>query len=326
MQAKWRGSALDEIAENRGVAILKCMNRVEPSWDLYRTFLAVLTEHSLSGAARALGLTQPTVARHIDALEAAIGYDLFVRSQHGLAPTDAGLELKPYAETLASTSAALLRAASGHGAAVSGTVRISASEVVGVEVLPAILTDLRGRHPELVIELVLSNNLDDLLRREADIAVRMVEPVHEALVARLIGSITLGLHANRLYLDQRGAPSTLEDLSRHDLIGFDRGTPAIRSMLKRVSGFGRIHFALKADSDLAQLAAIRAGFGIGVCQVPLAARSPELVRVLAEEFRLDLQTWVVMHEDLRSSPRCRAVFDALVDGLTTYTRAAQPLP
>ena len=317
---------LNEIVEMCGVTILKCMSRTEPSWDLYRTFLAVLTEGSLSGAARALGLTQPTVARHIDALEAVIGYDLFVRSQRGLAPTEAALDLRPYAETLASTSAALLRAASGHSTAVKGTVRISASEVVGVEVLPAILTDLRARYPELVIELVLSNSLDDLLRREADVAVRMVEPVHEALVARPVGSITLGLHAHRRYLKRRGVPSRLEDLSRHDLIGFDRETPAIRSMLQRVSGFEHIHFAMRADSDLAQLAAIRAGFGIGVCQIALAARHPDLARVLAEEFRLDLQTWIVMHEDLRSSPRCRVTFDALADGLTTYIRAAQSPP
>jgi DNA-binding transcriptional LysR family regulator len=92
-------------------------------------------------------------------------------------------------------------------------------------------------------------------------------------------------------------------------------------MLKRVSGFERMNFALKADSDLAQLAAIRAGFGIGVCQVPLAARDRDLVRVLADGFKLDLGTWVVMHEDLKSIPRCRAVFDALVEGLVTYARA-----
>jgi DNA-binding transcriptional LysR family regulator len=305
----------------RGVAILKSMNALEPSWDLYRTFLAVLTESSLSGAARTLGLTQPTVARHIDALEAAVGYDLFVRSQRGLAPTEAALELRPYAETLASTSAALLRAASGHGAIIRGAVRISASEVIGVEVLPPILAALRTQHPELVIELVLSNSLDDLLQREADIAVRMVEPVHDALVARHVGSIMLGLHAHKRYLDRRGIPSTLEDLRKHDLIGFDRETPAIRSMLKRVSGFDRAGFALKADSDLAQLAAIRAGFGIGVCQVPLATRDADLVRILADGFGLDLSTWIVMHEDLKSSPRCRAVFEALVDGLGTYAGA-----
>ena len=290
----------------------------EPAWDLYRTFLAVLREGSLSGAARALGLTQPTVSRHVEALEAAVGLDLFVRSQRGLDPTEAALELRPYAETLAATTAAMLRAASGHGSAVSGTVRVSASEVVGVEVLPPILTALRARHPHLTIELALSNAVEDLLRRDADVAVRMVEPTQEALVARRVGTIPLGMHAHRRYLERRGVPATLEDLARHDVIGFDRETPAIRAMLRRVGGVDRALFALRSDSDLAQLAMIRAGFGIGVCQVPVAARDPGLVRVLADSFTLPLPTWVVMHEDLRSSPRCRTVFDALVEGMAAH--------
>lgn len=293
----------------------------EPAWDLYRSFLAVLREGSLSGAARSLGLTQPTVSRHVEALEAAVGLDLFVRSQRGLTPTEAALELGPYAETIASTTAAMLRAASGHGAVVSGTVRISASEVVGVEVLPPILTALRERYPRLAVELVLSNTVENLLRRDADVAVRMVEPTQEALVAKRVGAITLGLHAHRRYLDRRGVPATPEDLARHDVIGFDRETPAIRAMLKRVRGVDRAAFAFRADSDLAQLAMIRAGFGIGVCQVPVAARDPDLVRVLADAFALTLPTWVAMHEDLRSSPRCRVVFDALVEGMAAHVDA-----
>lgn len=293
----------------------------EPSWDLYRTFLHVLRERSLSGAARALGLTQPTVARHIDALEAAVGYDLFLRTQRGLAPTDAAIELGTYAQSLASISAALLRAASGHAQEVRGVVRVSASQVVGIEHLPPIFTWLRTRHPGLVVELVLSNAVDDLLRREADIAVRMVEPVQEALVSRRVGSIPLGLHAHRAYLEQRGVPASMDDLARHDLIGFDTETPALRGFLKRFPAIRRDGFALRTDSDVAQLASIRAGFGIGICQVPLAARSPDLVRVLADAFAVDLGVWIVMHEDLRSSPRCRAVFDALFDGMARIVRA-----
>jgi DNA-binding transcriptional LysR family regulator len=158
---------LNEIAEKRRVSILKCMN-LAPSWDLYRTFLAILEEGSLSGAARALGLTQPTIARHLDALEASLGLELFVRSQQGLSPTEAALELGPHAEMLAATAAALLRTASGHGSEVRGSVRISASEVIGVEVLPPILAELRRVHPALTFELVLSNAVDNLLRRDAD--------------------------------------------------------------------------------------------------------------------------------------------------------------
>lgn len=288
----------------------------EPNWDLYRTFLAVLREGSLSGAARMLALTQPSVSRHIDALEDALGKRLFLRTQRGLAPTDAALALQPYAESLALTSAALLRAASGGaGRAVTGTVRVSASEVVGVEHLPPILTDLRRRHPGLTVELALSNAVDDLLQREADIAVRMVEPEQQTLVARRCGTVALGLHAHADYLARRGTPRALEDLSAHDLIGFDRETPVIRAYLARFPLLARRDFALRADSDLAQLAFIRAGFGIGVCQVPVAERDPALVRVLPDDFAMNLGVWIVMHEDLRTSARCRAVFDALAQGL-----------
>ncbi|HEX4511487.1 MAG TPA: LysR family transcriptional regulator, partial [Burkholderiaceae bacterium] len=157
------------------------MADAEPNWEWYRSFVCVLEAGSLSAAGRAMGMTQPTVGRHIDSLESALQLKLFTRSFDGFAPTDAALELKPYAVALASSAAALRRVASSHGDGVRGTVRLTASEVVGVEVLPPILTALRRQHPALVIELVLSNQVDDLLRREADIAVRMVRPTQNAL-------------------------------------------------------------------------------------------------------------------------------------------------
>jgi DNA-binding transcriptional LysR family regulator len=295
------------------------MTKTEPSWDFYRTFLAVLKEGSLTGAARVLGLTQPTVGRHIDALEEAMGFQLFTRSQHGLAATHAALELRPHAETLSSAAASFLRTASGQGGSVKGTVRVSASEIVGVEILPPILADLRERHPDLDIELVLSNALEDLLRRDADIAVRMVEPAQDALVVRWIGNVALGFHAHRRYLERHGAPECLEDLMGHSLIGFDREAPAALSMLRgKLPVFEQTRFALRADSHLAQLAAIRAGFGIGVCQTGLAARDPDLVHVLCDVFEMKLGTWLAMHENLKSTPRCRAAFDALANGLKGY--------
>jgi DNA-binding transcriptional LysR family regulator len=177
------------------------------------------------------------------------------------------------------------------------------------------LAGLRRDHPELVVELVLSNTIDDLLRREVDIALRMVEPAQEALLARRLAPVQLGLHARRDYLERRGTPRTLEDLVGHDIIGFDRETPAIRAMMAPYPEIGRVGFALRADSDLAQLAAIRAGVGIGLCQVSIARRDPELVRVLETQVAIELGLWVVMHEDLRTSARCRATFDALAAGL-----------
>jgi DNA-binding transcriptional LysR family regulator len=293
------------------------MSNLAPDWSLYRSFLAILQEGSLSAAARALGLTQPTLARHVAALEEALGLALFTRSQQGLAPTEAALELKPYAEQLAATTAAMLRTASGQGQGIKGTVRVSASEIVGSQVLPAIFASLRASHPALEIELVLSNAVENLLRRDADIAVRMVEPVQEALVVKRIGRVTVGLHAHRDYLARAGAPRTIEALQQHSVIGFDRETPAIRAIRARLPGLEAVHFALRTDSDIAHLMAIKAGFGIGLCQTALARQDPNLVRVLPS-VSVPLGVWLAMHENLRSIPRCRAVFDALAVGLAGH--------
>jgi DNA-binding transcriptional LysR family regulator len=290
----------------------------EPNWDLYRTLQAVLREGSLSGAARVLALAQPTVGRHIEALEQAMGLALFTRSQLGLTPTEAALELRPSVEALASAAAALLRVASGQGAGARGTVRITASEVIGAEALPQILCPLREAYPDLVIELALSNRVENLLNREADIAVRMVRPEQASLIARRIGEVTLGVHAHRAYLERRGSPETLPDLAGHTLIGFDQATEFTRSLQPQFGGFDPAKFALRSDNDLAQLAAIRAGYGIGVCQVGLAKRDPNLIRLMASLFAVKLGMWIVMHEDLKTTTRCRVVFDALVEGLARY--------
>lgn len=294
----------------------------EPNWEWYRSFLGVLDEGSLSAAARSLGLAQPTIGRHVDSLEAALGVKLFVRSYDGFSPTEAARELRPYAASLATTAAALQRVATGHGSGVRGSVRITASEIVGVEVLPPILAQLRHDHPSLAIELMLSNKVDDLLRREADIAVRMVQPRQEALVARRIGGVELGLHAHRRYLETAGVPDSLEALHGHTIIGFDEENELVRRLLGKFGSFSRADLALRANSDLAQLAALRAGFGIGVCQVGLARRSPDLVRLLPEAFSMTLETWLAMHEDLRESPRCAVTFAALAEGLASYIATA----
>ena len=291
----------------------------DPDWSLYRTLLAVLDEGSLSAAARALGLTQPTVARHVDALEAALGADLFIRSQRGLEPTDLAFSLRAQARIMATTAAALLRTASGTTGAVAGTVRITSSDVVGVEHLPTILTRLRRAHPSLVIELSLTDRVSDLLAREADIAIRMTEPTQGTLLARRLPPIDLAFHAHRDYLAQAGTPASLAELSAHALIGYDAETPALRAMAARFPALDRAAFAFRADSNLAQLGMIRAGFGIGLCQTAIASRDPALVRVLAD-IVLPLPLWIVMHEDLKTTTRYRVVFDALAEGLAEQRR------
>jgi DNA-binding transcriptional LysR family regulator len=285
-------------------------------WELYRSFLALARHGSLSAAARALRLTQPTLGRHLDQLEAALGQPLFVRSPQGLTPTETALTLVPIADAMASAAEAMARAASGGGDEISGAVRITASEVIGAEVLPAILAEFADRHPKIAFELNLSNRTEDLLRRDADIAVRMIRPTQQALVARKLGETTLGLYAHRRYLGNREPPRTLEEAAAMRLIGFDR-YPVPVPALEGVE-ISREMFALRIDNDLAHLAALRAGYGIGVCQVGVARRDPELVRVAEDAFAVPLETWLVMHEDLRTSARLRAVYDHLAEGLGAY--------
>jgi DNA-binding transcriptional LysR family regulator len=297
------------------------MTTNQPNWDLYRSFLSVLQEGSLSGAARALGLTQPTVGRHIDALEQALGLSLFTRSQTGFIATDAAHALQPYAETLSSASAALLRAASGMGredALIKGVVRVTASEVISVEVLPPILSRLRATHPGVTIELAVSNRIENLLRRDADIAVRMQRPEQDVLVARRIGNIELGFHARRDYLARHGTPQTWEQLAQHALIGIDRENAFTRKLQPLLGDLSSVSYALRSDSDLVHLASIRAGLGIGICQVRLAQRNPDLVRIAPDLLNIALDTWLAMHENLRSNPACAAVYTALAAGLDDY--------
>lgn len=290
----------------------------DPSWDLHRSFLAVMREGSLSAAARALGMTQPSLGRHIRALEQRLGVALFTRSPQGLTPTEMAHDLLPHAQAMASASAAMRRAASASRGELRGVVRISASEVIGGEVLPAMLAAFREQHPGVVIELVLSNQSADLLRKDVDLAVRMVQPTQQALVARKVGTIALRLYAHRRYLKAHGTPQRPDQLADHALIGYDHEPPYVRAMRPAGFVYTREQFALRTDSDLAALAALRAGLGIGFCQVPLAARDRHLVQVLAEAIAPVLPTWLVMHEDLRRSARHRAAFDFLADAMARY--------
>ena len=294
-----------------------------PDWDLYRSLHAVLRAGSLSAAARELGLSQPTVGRHIEQLEQALGQPLFTRSPQGLKPTDFAARLGPYLEAMASAADAALREASGEADQAAGVIRVTASEVVGAEVLPAILAEFREAHPQVVIELVLSNRNEDLLRREADLAVRMARPTQSALVARRIGQIDLGLFAHRRYIQAHGEPTSLEEVAQGALIGFDKETAFTRSIQASGVDLRRELFALRSDSDLAQLAAIRAGFGVGVCQYGIARRDANLVPILPQVLSFQLETWVVMHEDLKTSRRMRLMFDHLARGMAAYAAGSQ---
>lgn len=301
------------------------MANAAADWDLFQSLHAVLQAGSFSGAARARGLTQPTLGRHIEALEQKLGGALFLRSPRGLQPTELALALAPHLDDMAATVGAALRDATGPADGSTGCVRLTASEVLAVEVLPPILNDFMEAHPEIEVELVVSNELEDLLRREADIAIRMARPTQSALVARRIGAIHFGFYATKGYVQRRGLPTNVDDLADgHTLIGFDRVDP--KSIIDTIDigrPISRELFAFRTDNQVAQLAAIRAGLGVGAMQHGLARREG-MVHVLPGGFSFELEVWICMHESLKASRRMRLMSDHLADRLKTFVAENQP--
>ncbi len=291
-------------------------------WNLYRSFLAVLREGSLSGAARALGLTQPSLGRHIDALEQALGTTLFTRAPDGLRPTAMARELQPCAEAMAQASQHAARVASGGEPETRGTVRLTASHIIGGEVLPALLAPFCAQHPHTSIELVLSNASDDLLKREADIAVRMVRPTQQSLVAKRLGRVDVGLFAHQSYVKTRGLPRSPQDIGHHLLIGPDQDTMTKRLLAQRGFALKPGDFALRCDSELAQLAALRAGLGIGGCQLGIARQDAALVPVLPDLTLFSLDMWLVTHAGLRTNLRVMALYRYLAVELALYAKSS----
>lgn len=291
-------------------------------WSLWRSFLAILREGSLAAAARSLEVAHPTVRRHLEELESHLGNSLFVRSPSGLSPTELALSLRPSAQALEAAAGLLQRVASAAPRDTGGTVRIAASETIEAEILPPILLELKNRHPTLSFELSLSGRVEDLLRHEADIAVRQIRPEQDGLVARKLGTVELGMYAREDWLARYGEPASLADLIASGwLIGQDRGTAFRRGLSDLGHAVNASNFGFRCDNDLAQLAALRAGLGVGVCQKPLAAREPSLRPVLAS-LSHSMDIWLVTHPDLQSFSRVRATLDALAHGLRAYLGVA----
>ena len=288
------------------------------NWDDQRAFLAVFDEGSLSGASRLLGVAQPTVRARIAALEKVLGTVLFTRSVNGLAPTEHARVIAASARAMAKASEAFVRAASAPPGEIAGTVRISVAEFVGIEVLPPMLAALRLAHPRIVVELSLSNNSADILEQEVDVAVRMHPPRQEALVAKKIGAIKLGLFAHHDYLARKGIPATIDDLAHHDMIGSDRARADLEMAAAFHPAMRREQLVARTDSHPAQLALARAGLGIAAVHLAIGLSDPHLAAVLPGLEIASLDTWIVTHEDLRRVPRVGAVFEHLTAAFTHY--------
>lgn len=290
-------------------------------WSQIRILLTVAETGSLSAAARELGLSQPTLGRQVQAAEASLGFPVFRRHAKGLALTEEGTGLIAPAREMRAAAGRLALAAAGRDARLAGTVRISASLIVSHFVLPPILARLRAEAPEIELELNPTDASDNLLWREADIAIRMYRPEQGALIARHLGDSQLGLFAAESYLARRGVPETVEDLRGHDWIGLDRSELLIQGLRAYGWQMGRHDFGLRCDDQAAGWAMLAAGAGIGIGQLAIGHATPGLRRIVPDLPLPSLPLWLTAAEALRHTPRLRRVWDALAEGLAPLTAA-----
>ena len=289
-------------------------------WSALRDFLAVAEAGSLSAAARRLGVSQPTLTRRMAGLEESLGAELFRRTPRGLELTDAGEAVLTPARRMAEGAEDLELAVSGRDLALAGLVRITATEGVAVEWLTPALARFREQQPRIDVEIIVRNTAVNVLRREADIAIRLGRPRQSGLVARKVALLGLGFYASRSYVEAHGQPRSREDFAEHQAVAFDeveRYTGAGSWIEEHVRGAQVVY---RASTLGAQLAAIRAGFGVGAQACFIAQRHADLVRVLPET-RIELEIWLVTHPGLRRSARIRA----MVDFLAAELEAARPL-
>jgi DNA-binding transcriptional LysR family regulator len=294
-------------------------------WALVRSFLAVLDAGSLMGAARALRAQQPTLSRHIAELESQLGAPLFERTGRGVVPTAAGLAIAEAARQMEEGADRLGRCLEQQRTLASGSVRITSSEVAAVWLLPGVLAALRAQEPGIQIELVASNALSNLLRREADIAVRMVRPVQATLVARKLGDIAIVAAAHESYLARAGVPRVPLDLLRHELLGYDRDDAILRGFSALGLPIQREQFAVRTDDQVAYGRLLAAGAGIGFVAAYSLAQWPGVQPLLPMLAIPPLPCWLAVHREIRGNRVVRRVYDFLATALPgEIARGAQP--
>lgn len=284
-------------------------------WNRARAFLVTAEEGSLSAAARALGMAQPTLGRQVSALEAELGVALFERTGRGLALTPSGLELVEHVRMMGDAATRVSLTASGQSQSVEGSVCITASEVTSAFVLPPIVERLRRAEPGIMVEIVASNALRDLRRREADIAIRSVRPTDPDLVARRLRDDTAHLYASESYLARAGELANAEALSRAEFIGFENNEPFLNGLNALGLSLSAGNFPVLCGSHLVQWELVRQGLGIGV-MITVAGDADPLVRRAAPWLpAFEFEVWIAAHREVNTSRRVRLVFDWLIEEL-----------
>jgi len=310
-----------EIAQFSLVVIQKCMNwkSVSFDWNQARAFLATVEEGSLSAAARALGVTQPTLGRQVSALEDQLDVVLFERVGRSLVPTQSGIELLDHVRAMREAANRISLTASGQSQAIEGQVRITASDILSAHILPPVLKQLRDIAPLVDIDVVASNDIRDLQLREADIAIRHVRPEQPDLIARLVNETTAGLYASTDYLARRGRPQSLQDLGEHDFVGFADNDRLIEALATFGATLSLQNFRVSSQSGVVSWEMARSGLGITVMTDGVAGSTPDMEKILPDNEPFSIPVWLVTHRELHTSRRIRLVYDLLASFLADET-------
>jgi DNA-binding transcriptional LysR family regulator len=284
---------------------------IEVDWNLARAFCMTADTGSLSAAARRLGLTQPTLSRQVAALEAALGVTLFERVGKKLVLTESGLSLLEHARAMSNSAEAMALAAVGRAQDIGGAVNISATDAVSAYLLPEIVEAIRQKAPQITIGIVASNTLSDIRRREADIAIRHVQPTEDELIGQLVGTAAAHLYASKDWVARRGMPASIDDLLPEDLVGFEP-VDQFAEHLKAIGiSVNADRFRIVSENAVVLWEMVRRGLGVGMMLREVAERTPGLVRLLPQLPVVPVPVWLVTHRELRTSARVRLVFDVL---------------
>ncbi|WP_339527004.1 LysR family transcriptional regulator [Pseudomonas sp. EA_35y_Pfl2_R111] len=287
------------------------MDKVD--WNQLRAFLETAETGSLSAAARKLGQSQPTLSRQVAALELALGVTLFERVGKAMALTTTGRELLGHARVMGAAAHELGLAATGRSEEVEGVVSVATSDAVAAYLMPKILLQIRQAAPGIQVEVVASDGFSDLLRREADIAIRHVRPEQPELIGRLVRQSSACFYASESWVREHGVPRTAEEAVQHDFIGLDRAGHYLHHLHAVGLLLSSANFRSYADNSVTYWEMVRQGLGIGAIMEEIARETPGMVRVLEDVSPFQLPIWLVTHRELRTARRIRIVFDLLAE-------------
>ncbi|EBA01937.1 transcriptional regulator, LysR family protein [Rhodobacterales bacterium HTCC2150] len=288
---------------------------VKFDWNKARAFLVTAEEGSLSAAARALGMAQPTLGRQVDGLEQELGIVLFERVGRGLRLTPSGLELLDHVRDMGEAAGRVSLTALGQSQAIEGKICISASETYAAVLLPPIIAKLRLQEPGIKVEIVVANHASDLRRREADIAIRNFRPTEPDLVAKKLGDAEAVLYATPEYIEKIGNPTKPSDLQRADFVDLDAGGMMIKGLNTLGLGVTKANFPILTENYLVMWELVRQGAGVGILDAYIGDADPTVVRILPDLPPLVFPIWLVAHRELTTSRRIRMVYDFLATEL-----------